>query len=93
MQAKTKLQEQYDLVKIPQTRERRRIIGDYIISVYDVINHRRYPDTISYHKSSFDTHGMIIDPLFILNPPENGTRFMMQMSPCAVCYRKDWKVS
>lgn len=70
VQAKTKLQGQYDLVKIPQTRERRRIIGDYIISVYDVINHRRYPDTISYHKSSFDTHGMIIDPLFILNPPE-----------------------
>ncbi len=70
IQAKTKLQGQYDLVKIPQTRERRRIIGDYIISVYDVINHRRYPDTISYHKSSFDTHGMIIDPLFILNPPE-----------------------
>lgn len=70
IQAKTKLQGQYDLVKIPQTRERRRIIGDYIVSVYDVINHRRYPDTISYHKSSFDTHGMIIDPFFILNPPE-----------------------
>ena len=70
IQAKTKLQGQYDLVKIPQTRERRRVIGDHIISVYDVINHRRYPDTISYHKSSFDTHGMIIDPFFILNPPE-----------------------
>lgn len=70
VQAKTKLQGQYDMVKIPQTRERRRIIGDYIISVYDVINHRRYPDTISYHKSSFDTHGMITDPFFILYPPE-----------------------
>lgn len=70
VQAKAKLQGQYDLVKIPQTRERRRIIGDYIVSVYDVINHRRYPDTISYHKSSFDTHGMITDPFFILNPPE-----------------------
>ena len=70
VQAKIKLQGQFDMVKIPQTRERRRIIGDYTISVYDVINHRRYPDTISYHKSSFDTHGMITDPLFILNPPE-----------------------
>lgn len=70
VQAKTKLRGQYDMVKIPQTRERRRIIGDYIISVYDVINHRRYPDTISYHKSSFDTHGMITDPFFILYPPE-----------------------
>lgn len=70
IQAKTKLAGQYDLVKMPQTRERRRIIGDYTISVYDVINHRRYPDTLSFHKSSFDTHGMITDPFFILNPPE-----------------------
>lgn len=70
VQAKSKLAGVYDLVKIPQTRERRRVIGDYTISVYDVINHRRYSDTISYHKSSFDTHGMIIDPFFLLNPPE-----------------------
>lgn len=70
VQAKEKLRGQYDMVKIPQTRERRRIVGDYTVTVYDVINHRRYADTISYHKSSFDTHGMIIDPLFILNPPE-----------------------
>lgn len=70
VQAKPKLRNQFDMVKMPQTRERRRIVGDYTISVYDVINHRRYPDTISYHRSSFDTHGMIIDPLFILNPPE-----------------------
>lgn len=69
IQAKVKHEGQYDIVKIPQTRERRRIIGEHIISVYDVLNHRRYPDTISYHKSSFDTHGMIIDPFFILNPP------------------------
>jgi len=69
VQAKAKLEGHYDLVKIPQTRERRRVIGEHIVSVYDVINHRRYPDTISYHKSSFDTHGMIVDPYFILSPP------------------------
>lgn len=70
IQAKNKMKGSFDIVKIPQTRERRRIIGEHIISVYDVINQRRYPDTISFHKSSFDTHGMIIDPFFILNPPE-----------------------
>lgn len=59
----------YDIVKIPQTRERRRVIGEYIVSVYDVLNHRRYADTISFHQSSFDTHGMIVDPYFILSPP------------------------
>lgn len=70
IQGKVKYQGGYDIGKIPQTRERRRVIGEYIISVYDVINHRRYEDTISYHKSSFDTHGMTVDPFFTLNPPE-----------------------
>lgn len=70
VQAKKKINGQYDLVKLPQTRERRRIIGEYTVSVYDVISKKRYPDTISYHKSSFDTHGMIVDPYFILSPPE-----------------------
>jgi ribulose 1,5-bisphosphate synthetase/thiazole synthase len=69
VQAKVKIQGHYDLVKIPQTRERRRIIAEHIISVYDVLTHRRYPDTISYHRSSFDTHGMVVDPYFILSPP------------------------
>lgn len=69
VQAKVKHAGQYDIVKLPQTRERRRVVGDYTISVYDVLNHRHYSDTISYHKSSFDTHGMIIDPYFILSPP------------------------
>jgi hypothetical protein len=70
VQAKKKNQGKYDIVKIPQTRERRRIVGEYSVSVCDVIGKRRYPDTISFHKSSFDTHGMIVDPYFILYPPE-----------------------
>jgi Dehydrogenases (flavoproteins) len=70
VQAKKKLAGHYDMVKLPQTRERRRVVGEYTVSVYDVISKRRYPDTISYHKSSFDTHGMIVDPYFILSPPE-----------------------
>jgi hypothetical protein len=70
VQAKKKNAGKYDMVKIPQTRERRRIAGEYSVSVYDVISKRRYPDTISFHKSSFDTHGMIVDPYFILCPPE-----------------------
>lgn len=69
VQGKAKYKGAYDVGKMPQTRERRRIIGDYIVSVYDVINQRRYADTISYHRSSFDTHGMTIDPYFTLNPP------------------------
>jgi flavin-dependent dehydrogenase len=69
VQAKPKFTGRYDIVKLPQTRERRRVVGEHVISVYDVLNHRRYSDTISYHNSSFDTHGMITDPYFMLSPP------------------------
>ena len=65
-----KFREAFDVGKLPQTRERRRIVGDYRISVLDVYNNRTYPDTLSYHKSSFDTHGFTIDPFFTLRPPE-----------------------
>ncbi len=60
----------YDIGKLPQTRERRRIVGDHEISVLDVYNNRTYPDTVSIHKSSFDTHGFTISPFFSLKPPE-----------------------
>ena len=68
--AKAKYKGRYDMVKIPQTRERRRVIAEHNVSVLDVINGRRYPDTLSYHTSSFDTHGYTIDPYFTLKPPE-----------------------
>lgn len=69
--AKDKFEGQYDIGKIPQTRERRRVVGDFTISVLDVYNERTYPDSISLHKSSFDTHGFTEDPFFSLKPPEH----------------------
>lgn len=69
--AKDKFKEQYDIGKMPQTRERRRMIGDFTVSVLDVYNGRTYPDIISVHFSSFDTHGFTEDPFFSLKPPEH----------------------
>lgn len=66
---KEKFKDKFDLGKLPQTRERRRMIGDFTVSVLDVYNGRTYPDTISIHKSSFDTHGFTVDPFFALKPP------------------------
>ncbi len=67
--AKDKFRNQFDIGKIPQTRERRRMIGDFTISVLDIYNGRTYPDIISVHVSSFDTHGFTEDPFFSLKPP------------------------
>jgi hypothetical protein len=66
---KEKFKDQFDLGKLPQTRERRRMNGDFMVSVLDVYNGRTYPDTISIHESSFDTHGFTVDPFFALKPP------------------------
>ena len=62
----------YDLGKLPQTRERRRIIADFMVSPIDMLNARRYPDTISYHVSNFDTHGFTVHPYFIIKQPDGG---------------------
>jgi flavin-dependent dehydrogenase len=70
IQGKMKNQGNYDIGKLPQTRERRRIIADYNVSVFDMMNHRTYRDTISYHKSNFDTHGFTEDIYFTIKPPE-----------------------
>ncbi len=67
---KEKFKDQFDIGKLPQTRERRRMVGDFTISVLDVYNGRTYLDTISIHESAFDTHGFTIDPFFALKPPK-----------------------
>ena len=71
IQCKLKHQGYYDIGKLPQTRERRRVIADYNVSVFDMINKRTYEDTISYHISNFDTHGFTEDIYFTIRPPEH----------------------
>jgi hypothetical protein len=79
--AKDKFENQYDLGKLPQTRERRRMIGDYTVSVLDVYNKRTYPDTFSIHQSSFDTHGYTEDPFFSLRWPDQRTKHITALVP------------
>ena len=59
----------YDIGKLLQTRERRRIVGDYTVSALDIYNNRTYEDTFSIHVSTFDSHGFTEDPFFSLKPP------------------------
>lgn len=59
----------FDIGKLLQTRERRRIIGDFTVSALDIYNVRTYEDTFSVHSSTFDSHGFTEDPFFSLKPP------------------------
>ena len=79
IQCKIKHQGNYDIGKLPQTRERRRIIADYNVSVFDMINQRTYDDTISYPISSFDTHGFTEDIYFTVRPPERKARYDVKL--------------
>jgi flavin-dependent dehydrogenase len=67
--AKKKFKGAYDLGQLIDTRERRRIVGDFIMSPMDISNDRTYPDTVVIAKSDFDSHGFTIHPAFLLKPP------------------------
>jgi len=67
--AKKKYSRAYDLGQLIDTRERRRIVGDFIMSPLDILNDRTCPDTVVIAKSDFDTHGFTIHPAFLLKPP------------------------
>jgi len=68
--AKSKFKNAYDLGQLIDTRERRRVVGDFVMSPLDILNHRTYPDTIAMAKSNFDSHGFTIHPIFLLRPPD-----------------------
>ena len=44
----------FDVGQLVDSRERRRVVGDYTLTVPDILTHRTFPDTISQHYSNFD---------------------------------------
>ena len=68
--AKSKYEKAFDLGQLVDTRERRRIIGDFFMTLPDEINERTYPDTINIARSNFDTHGMTVEPYLLMEHPE-----------------------
>ncbi len=68
--SKDKYPEAFDHGKLIDTRERRRVVGDFSMTILDQFNLRTYPDTIQIAYSNFDTHGYTVDPYLELNHPE-----------------------
>jgi hypothetical protein len=69
--AREKFSGSYDVAQITDTRERRRIVGDFTMTPMDIVNRRRYPDTVVYSYSNFDSHGFTVHPYFLINPPDS----------------------
>ncbi len=68
--AREKFKGAYDLGQLIDTRERRRIVGDYIQTPLDIFTHRTFPDTVNLSSSNFDTHGFTVHPVVMLKPPD-----------------------
>jgi len=71
MVGRSKYSKAFDLGQLIDTRARRRIIGDLVISPMDIENKRTYPDTITISKSDFDNHGFSSHDLFMVIPPNS----------------------
>ncbi len=71
LSARKKYRGAFDLAQLIDTRERRRIRGDVVLTILDHVNGRRFPDTIGMCKTNFDTHGYTVDPYFVPTHPEH----------------------
>ena len=56
----------YDIGQLVDSRERRRIVADYMLTTPDILNHRSFPDTISHHKSNFDAAAFPTSPMLLI---------------------------
>jgi flavin-dependent dehydrogenase len=68
--SKEKYPQAFDHGRLIDTRERRRIVGDFTITLGDQLNERTYPDSVVRCWSNFDTHGYTVDPMLLLEHPE-----------------------
>jgi len=64
----------YDVGSLIQNRERRRVVGDHVLSYLDQIAGRTYPDSIVLSASDYDSHGYPSDIYFALIPHTEKTR-------------------
>ncbi len=68
--AKNKYAGSFDIGQLIDTRERRRIVGEFTMTLPDQVNNRTYTDTIALAYSNFDTHGYTVDPYLLVEHPE-----------------------
>jgi len=76
----------YDIVPLVQTRERRRIVGDFVMRYTDQIAGRTYPDSIVFSGSDYDSHGYPSVPYFALLPHDNKSKKANHPAPGGTCW-------
>ena len=59
----------WDIAKMPDSRERRRIVPDYAVNAQDVNARRPFPDVVVQARSRQDSHGYLTDDFRFLSSP------------------------
>jgi len=62
----------FDMGQLIDSRERRRIVGDFTVHILDQVNRRTYADTVVLSATNYDTHGYTVHPLFAMQHPGEG---------------------
>ena len=83
----TKMSENiYDVVPLIQNRERRRIVGDYVLNYLDQVAGRTFSDAIVYSGSDYDSHGYPSSYYFALLPHDEISRKKNHPAPGGTCF-------
>jgi len=64
----------WDVSQVVESRERRRVVGDYQLGTLDIVNQRTFPDTIVQGTSDYDSHGYTIDDICYISTPMESER-------------------
>lgn len=74
--AKRKYRGAYDLCQLIDTRERQRVVGDLTLDPLDIVNQRRFPDTIQISQGGrLDKHGAPVHPYYFVNNHRGGLSY------------------
>jgi hypothetical protein len=76
----------YDAGPFIQNRERRRVVGDHLLTYLDQIIGRTYPDSVVFSGSDYDSHGYPSDPYFALIPHTDKTLRANHPAPGGTCF-------
>ena len=76
----------FDSGSLIQTRERRRVRGDHIMTYLDQISGRTYPDSVVFSGSDYDSHGYPNHVFFALLPHDQKSLKANHPAPGGTCY-------
>ncbi|MDZ7618823.1 MAG: FAD-dependent oxidoreductase, partial [Patescibacteria group bacterium] len=66
----------YDMGQLIDTRERRRILGDYVLTPLDIVTQRTFPDTVGISNGGkLDKHGYTVHPFYMINNWRGGLTY------------------